>query len=1104
MRTMTHSFTCLVVVCLVSGLFVLSVLDLPQLWGQATEGAILGTVKDPQLAVLPAVSVSVTSASTGISRSVVTDANGNYEVTHLPIGVYNVSAERNGFKKTVVNGVQLTIKERPRVDIVLSLGELTESVAVNASYPLLKTDTSELGYSVSDRQLTELPLLNRQYLKLAQLVPGAVPARSGDYRTILDGISINISGARSESNNFILDGISNNNEYQLNAVVQPSVDAVQEFKVQAAQFAAEFGRASGGVINMAIKSGTNDVHGTLYEFHQNDNLNARSFFDTTKPPFIKNQFGFSLGGPVIKNKTFAFGAYEGNRSTLERTRRNIVPDPTWVKGNFSNAPFTVYDPATARPDPQDPNRILRDPFPNNIIPAGRIDPVGQVIADAYPAPNTFVAGDPINFVGLVPERRVQDQYIARLDHQFSSHDSIFGRVIVDDSDLGLAGAFVGLGATVLKKGINMVLSEMHSFSPRLINEVRLGYNYVNFPVTPDVAEDVVSEAGGIPGRAPAPGIPRGGPRNFTATNTAGLPGYSPPAYIRTHVYQALDNVTYSRGSHTLKAGFDIQRHQNFRWNNQTGGAGLSFDGRYTSGPSVPSGTPTFAANGLADMLLGLPNSASYRIPADYIRIFRTFYQFFLQDDWKISPRLTLNYGVRYDIFTSPSELRGRLVNVDYTTGRVLFSEESKPSMLDLGLRPEDIPFPNQFVPQSELRYKTDRNNWSPRLGFAYDRPFGLDKTVLRGGFGLFFTPPPQQMLSDTGFAAPFLVNIRQANDPAIPAFSLRTGVPVDYVGLMSLPGQYNYFDRSFRDAYSQKWSLGLQHEIGTNLGVEASYVGSSEHKLGCAGFRNLAPAGPGPVQGRRPLPYLAETYNWEAKCNGSYQGLQASAQLRPWHGLALWGSYTLSKSIGQKSAFILGSNGTEDEFLLDADNPGRDKGLSAFDVRNRMTLSMVYELPQLREKGRAVSLPFGSWQFSGILSLQNGQPFTINLGVDNLNNGLGVNRPDRIRNGNLPNSERTLARYFDLDAFAIPAQFQFGNAGQNILTGPGFKTAELALMKNFQVMERLKLQFRTEFSNAFNWVNFNPPTAPFPSPNYGRITSADTGRAIQFALKLIW
>lgn len=1104
MRTTTHSFTSQIAVCLVSGLLVLSVLDLPQLWAQATEGAILGTVKDPQLAVLPDVSVSVTSELTGISRSVVTDANGNYEVTHLPIGIYKVSAERSGFKRTTVNGVQLTIKERPRVDIVLSLGELFESVAVNASYPLLKTDTSELGYSVSNRQLTELPLLNRQYLKLAQLVPGAVPARSGDYRTILDGISLNISGARSEANNFILDGISNNNEYQLNAVVQPSVDAVQEFKVQAAQFSAEFGRASGGVINMAIRSGTNDLHGTLYEFHQNDNLNARSFFDTVKPPFLKNQFGFTLGGPVIKNKTFAFGAYEGSRSKLERTRLNIVPDPAWVKGDFSKASYTIYDPATARPDPQNPGRILRDPFPNNIVPSGRIDRVGQVIANAYPAPNNFVLGNPNNFIGLVPERRVQDQYIARLDHQFSSRDNIFGRVILDDSDLGLSGAFVGLGATVFKKAINIALSEMHSFSPRLINEVRLGYNYVNFPVTPDVAEDVVGSAGDIPGRAAAPGLPRGGPRNFTATNTAGLPGYSPPAFVRTHVFQVLDNITYIRGTHTLKTGVDIQRHQNFRWNNQTGGAGLSFDGRYSSGPSVPLGTPTFAPNGLADLLLGLPSSVSYRIPADFIRIFRSFYQFFLQDDWKISPRFTLNYGVRYDIFTAPTELRGRLVNVDYTTGKVLFSEESKPSMLGLGLRPEDIPFPHQFVPQDALRYKTDMNNWSPRLGFAYDRPFGLHKTVLRGGIGLFYTPPPQQMISDTGFAAPFLVNIRQANDPTVPAFSLRTGIPRDYLGLMRLPGQYNYFDRNFRDAYSQKWTLGLQHEIGAGLGIEASYVGSSEHKLGCAGFRNLAPAGPGSVQERRPLSFLAETYNWESKCNASYNGLQLSVQQRPWHGLALWGSYTLSKAIGQKSAFILGSNGTEDEFLLDADNPRLDKGLSAFDVRNRMTISMVYDLPQLKEKGRAVSSLIGGWQFSGILSLQSGQPFTIDLGVDVLNNGLGVNRPNRIRNGNIPNSERTLAHYFDLDAFAVPAQFQIGNAGQNILIGPGLKSSELALMKNFQIIEKVKLQFRTEFFNAFNWVNFNPPTAPFPSPNYGRITSSDTGRAIQFALKLIW
>ncbi|PYV15883.1 MAG: hypothetical protein DMG07_08850 [Acidobacteria bacterium] len=574
---------------------------------------------------------------------------------------------------------------------------------------------------------------------------GAVPARSGDYRTLLDGISINISGGRSESNNFILDGISNNNEYQLNVVVQPSIEAVQEFKIQVAQFAAEFGRASGGVVNMAIKSGSNQLHGSLFEFYQSDALNARSFFDAQKPPFLKNQFGFSAGGPLLRNRTFFFGAYEGSRSELERTRRNIVPDPAWIKGDFSSAPFRVYDPLTARADPADPGRTVRDPFPNNnVIPASRIDPVGRVMAEAYPAPNNVAAGDPNNWVGLVPERRRQNQYIGRLDHQVASKDALFGRAVVDSSDLGLAGPFLGLGSTVFKKGVNILLAETHGFSSRLINEVRGGYNYINFPVVPDVQEDVVAKAGDIPGRAPAPGLPRGGPRNFTSLATAGLPGYSPPVFVRTHVYQALDNLTYIRASHTLKAGIDVQRHQNFRWNNQTGGAALSFDGRYTGGPSVPTGVPTFAPNGLADMLLGLPATVGYRIP------------------------------------------------------------------------------------------------------------------------------------------------------------------------------------------------------------------------------------------------------------------------------------------------------------------------------------------------------------------------FTINLGKDIRNTGLGSNRPDRIRDGNVPNSERTLDRYFDTGAFVEPAQFRFGNAGQNILTGPGFKSFELSLLKNVPIAERARLQFRTEFFNAFNWVNFNPPTAALTSPNYGRITGADTGRNIQFGVKVIW
>lgn len=1076
-------------------------LVVPMVRAQATEGVILGTVRDATGAVVPGASITVTHMKTGLSREVTTNERGDYVVPHLPIGTYEIAVQHAGFRKKIVSNVELAIGEKVRVDVTLEPGELVEELTVTASIPLVKTDSPEVGQIMDERRVANLPLLGRQYLQLASLVAGANPNNANDRRNLFDGVTVVLAGSRSELNNYLIDGISNNEQFSNGFVISPSVDAIQEFKVQVSQYSAEYGRAGGGIVQIAIKSGTNEFHGTAYEFLRNDALNARRFFDRNVQPFKGNQFGFSLGGPIHRNRMFFFGNYEGNRIRQGETRLSVVPDPAQLRGDFSRAPYVIYDPATSRPDPANPNRIIRDPFPGNIIPPERISPISARIARFYPTPNRSVPGDPFNYVFEPSIATNEDQFHIRVDRRFSEKDTFFSRVSRFKGRRTDPGYFPGniTGNFWDRHGINAVLSYTRVFNPYLLNEFRLGYNFVNLQVFQSTVGQDFSTQLGIPGVPREPlnfGFPAISIRGFTGFSVVRPQGVPLPFLRKNHLYQLTNTTTYTIGAHTVKFGINIERYHQAGFFGSAGAFSASFDGRYT-GPVGGQAAP----NGLADFLLGFPFFMTGQMNFDATRMETTRVEAFVADDWKATPRLTVNWGLRYEGQTPFKEIYARVTGTDFRTREALIPRKAVPYIENvIGIRPINLlPFPFRIV-DDETFDPGDMVNFAPRFGFAY-RLIGIDRLVLRAGYGIFFGMTSGNGRNNLGVNPPWWINPNRLGHPQIPDVRLSDGLPTNLVDFLRFAfGQA--IDPDFQYPYSQKFSLGLQYRVNRNFAVEASYLGNLGRKLPLLAEGNIAEPGPGPIQPRRLIPERSGITTFYSVDNSAYHGFHLEVRQEAYRGLSFMAAFTWSKVISLKSAF--GDTGFgESSLVMNPRNFRLDRGLAAFDTRRRLTLNIVYDLPN-PVRWRPI---FGGWQISGIVALQDGFPFTIRATRDVLNNGRGyLNRADRLADGNLPASQQRPERFFDTSAFREPDLYRFGTAGQNIIIGPGFKKVDLALLKNINISEGHRLQFRAEFFNLFNNVNFAPPGFDVSNPvTFGRISSTvGEARQVQFALKYLF
>ncbi len=1034
------------------------------LLAQGTQGSLSGTVFDASGSVLPDALVRLTSEGTSQRWEARTGATGNFNFPALLPGRYTLEAERTGFKTVRNSGIVLQVAQSATVDLRLEVGSLAERVEVTAAAPVLNRESAAVGQAIENKQILDMPLNGRNFLQLGLLVPGASenPGAQSQF---------SINGMRGNMTSTLLDGMEVRAVRNGRPALQPSVDALQEFRIQQNAFSAEFATGT-AVINVAFKSGTNGFHGTAYEFLRNDKLDARNVFDRTPtlPPFRRNQFGFAAGGPVIKNKLFFFANYEGLRTRRSRTVFANVPTPAQLSGDFTGSPL-IHDPFVV-------NNGQRQPFPGNRIPASQVSQYARAAAKLYPTPNlTGVPGQ--NFVTQRPNPDDADQGNLRMDSVLSEKHNLFARFSESRANNETLTALPYTGNLNTNNGRNATLSHTWLVSPATINQFRVGYTAVDVFVGNPLAETplAITEFGlrnlNIPGNA------QGSPQlNIVGITTMGSGPFTPQGSIE-NLYEVGNDITLQRGRHAFKAGFVGRRFRPALRALLTPNGILNFENRFSNQIGVPgTGTP------IADFVLGYPLSARAGIPIQtngFVDLVYNNYGFYIQDDFKLSPKLTLNLGLRYE-YQNPIRER-------YNSARSWSVAEQR--FLEVG---KDIP--SLTAP--------DRNNFAPRVGVAYSLN---PKTVVRAGAGLFYGFIRGDEYPVYQLNPPFSNDSTINSDPLRP--TLLPGVLFPAPSSQLQPGT-NVFSIDYNLPASQtwQWNVTIQRELLANLALEVAYVGSKSSYLTARSLPNQAtldvdPTRPTSIQSRRPNPLIGDVSLTGALDPANYNALQAKLERRYAAGLSLLGAFTYSKALGISEA---GDQST----VMDTRDRQRDYGPLPYDQRFRFTMSFAYELPFGKGKAMLNSLPgwanvaLGGWQLGGIVTMRVGEARSP---AGNVSANVGRsdrNRPNRIGNGNLPRGDRGVNRWFDTAAFRPQAFGTFGNSGEGVLRMPGANNWDLSLLKNFRVTETSSLQFRSEFFSAFNHPLYGYPGLTIGTPQFGVITTASGSRSIQMALKFIW
>jgi hypothetical protein len=1042
----------------------------PLAYGQTYRGSIRGTVTDRNRAAVVGASIKVIHEGTGEARAVTTNDEGQYVVSLLAPGSYRLEAEAAGYKKHMQT-LQLQVNQELRSDIPLEVGNLTEELVVVAPATTLRKDSPALGTVIENRQVTGLPLDGRNFLELSLLVPGAVPAAPGSAGSVRGDFAFNVNGAREDSNNFLLDGVYNNDPKLNTSGVKPPVDAIREFELLTSTYDASFGRNPGAQVNVVLNSGTNRLHGTAYEFFRNAALDARNFFapaDQPEPAYQRNQFGFSLGGPVVKNRTFFFADYEGTRVREGITRISNVPTLAERRGDFSASLF-----------PKPINPFTGQPFPGDRIPQEFQHPIGVAIAALYPEPNRQAPFQ--NFVSSPTQRDRNDHFDVRIDHRLGRESDLAFRYSFSDRELfePFAGpafsALPGFGNQVPRRGQNLMIGETHVFSPSLINEARFAFNRVASAVIQEGRGTSINRQVGLPEIS-------NNPRDFGLSFIT-VTGFSPlghefnnPQDSVTNTFQFLDNASYARGPHLVKFGFDFRATQQNAFRDVLSRGFLTF-----AAPSPITGNP------LADLLIGAPLFTGGARLDNHQHLRTESYNFYVNDSFRVRPDLTIVMGLRYEYNSPPVDVDDRANVYDPATG----------TLVRVGAN--GIP---------SAGYESDRNNFAPRVGFAWS--LGAEKTtVLRAGYGIYYDQSALAPGEGLYFNPPFFDSNIFFPLPGLP-LSLSDPFPDDFP--FPLPDTASTFQRDLRTAYMQHWNVNVQRQIGRSRILELAYVGSKGTKLVAA--RDINQPRPSTAQPNlRPNPLFDDINILESRANSNYNSLQVRFQQSLDFGLSLLSSYTWSKSIDDASGFFTSAG--DPNFPQDSLNVRAERGRSNFDIRHRLSVSYSYDLPFgrgraiLADSGWATALLSG-WQTFGIVTLQTGRPFTVALlsEIDQSNTGrstlgFGANdRPDVV--GDPEVSDPSPDRWFNPAAFAFPQFGSFGDAGRNILDGPGFQNVNASLLKNTYLKEGLNLQFRIEAFNLFNHPNFNLPDNFLGSPTFGQILSAQSPRHIQLGVKLLF
>jgi hypothetical protein len=1035
----------------------LSVILAFNLSAQQRTGALQGSVTDRSGGALAQASLVLKNEQTNWRREIRTQEDGEFLFSFVPVGSYELTVAQTGFQSLKRTGIAVSVNETPTVRLVLDVAQTETTLTVEESALQVNVVNATNGSVIGQRQIVELPLNGRNYVQLGTLLPGVVevPTRYQVQGLAASRNGFAVNGMRTQANNFLLDGVSNNDAFFNGYVVTPPPDALQEFKMITSNFTAEYGTSAGSVVNVITRAGTNALHGSLWNFLRNDVLDARNFFSVSRPPLRRNQYGAAAGAPVRRDRTFVFGYWEGLREREGQVQNVPTLNQAQRNGELAGSGAPPRDPLTSQP------------FPGAVIPASRISAITRALNDRFvPLPNA--AGNRVLRQLSYPTN--SDQFGLRGDHRFSDRNFLFVRYSQYRSDrldpLG-GSTFSPAGSRSVDAGHSAVIGDTHAFSPTLLNEFNVTFiRQFSNPATWS-GEDLQSLGWRYtPTEASAKGIP-----GVAVTGIFSLGDVAQSyTYLARNTYQIYDNLAWTKGRHNIRFGFDTRQNQLY----------LVFPNRPNGDFSV---TGAFSGNAIGDYLLGRPNQFRQGggDPAKHFYGWQN--GLYLQDDFKLSRRLTLNLGVRYDLPIPYVDKQDRMAS--FQPGRKSTVRPNAPAGL---LYPGDDGVPRATIP-------TDRTNLAPRFGFAYDLT-GDGMTSLRGGYGIFFDTVPGVAVFQNINVAPFnkFIQVDGNVDWVNPYSSFPVNPQTDPTRDFPCPCLVIGFSPDNRTPYAQHYNFTVQRQLTRNLVAEVGYVGSLGRKL--AAYLELNPAVPGPgatlanTQQRRlyrDFNLIRPTFS---RFNSNYNALQAKLERRFAAGLGFQASYTWSKAIDfQSSVNFGGENRPQDAFSL-ADV----RGLAAFHVAHRVVGNFVYDLPFLR-----------GLRFSGLISAQTGGPLTVNEPVDLSLRGLGADRPDLLRDPN--NGPRTPQQWFDTAAFArlsaTPGGQRSGTAGRNVVIGPGLVQTDLGVMKDFSLTERGLLQVRLEGFNVLNRPNFLNPLTNIGAPQtFGVIQQARAARILQLALKI--
>ena len=1180
-------------------------------WGQTFQGGFTGTVMDPSGAVVPGALVTITEKDKGFSRSVTTANDGSYEIPLLPPGRYVLRAQKEGFNKLERGPLTLLVNQHLREDLALTLGGAVDTVLVEAYPGTVESQTSSVGTTIDEQKVNDVPLNGRNFLELALLVPGVSPGTAGSpVSTRGGGGSINVNGMRDSMNSYWLDGLDDTSVGVAQYTVAPPLDSVQEFRMETGVYEAKFGAHAGAEVNMVTKSGTNDVHGSIYEYVRNTAFDARNFFDPSVAPMHRNQFGATLGGPIAlpgiydgHDHSFFFFAYEGTREHRDFYDNFLVPSVSDRQGNFADLLNPACSSQTVLLNPLALLQGSVQPFTaiNQVLP--QADPAGQGLVNQYQyyKPNiTSASCGGANYRALVDRQVNTDTLTGRVDHQFDTKNSLFVRYSLNfDHEFWPSGTLPESTTTLPGYGrfshdsYQMAgLDWTHIFSPKLVNEFKLGYNRWQLRQDNEDLGNNLAATLGIMGVNKIGGVSAGVP-DMTFSGYASMGG--DPAVPETgavNTFQIGDTLTHVLGTHTLSYGVDVRlvRRGNFTVDSNYRGA-FDFSGSVTGGlgqlslqdqlglagllglPCAATGKCQFG-NSVADALLGLPE---YWLNGfqEYISGAFGEYDFFVQDDWRVRPHLTLNLGLRYEYKSLVTEKDNDFSNFDFNNGELmvagtnaatLWSFNPSPNPYTGQLQINPAPCTSQSIPPCSqptinlgstarnraLQYP-DRKNFEPRIGLAW-QPFKNSQTVLRGGYGIFF----DQTFGDVYFqkaANPPFAHLEEGNiGEALALIGMGTYFPgsgqiiqnsLSNIGGTTYPAM-SPFQLNFQNAFIQEWSADVQRQIGRTWLIDIGYVGTRglhlvqetdpNQPLNMTDVSKSSPA----VQASTlaaceagsclsPIPYLGNFAYTQSAGSSIYHALQAKVERRFSKGLSILASYTYSKSIDTASGPF--SDTRNANFPQNSYDVATEKAVSDFNFPQRLSLAYIWNMPfgstTAKLQSQRLNYLIQGWEVGSVLTVESGPPFTPVVsgnvsGADEINNDtvqsgvpIDTDRPN-VASRNFYPGQRTPQQWVLPSAFSTPSPFTFGDAGRNILRGPGLGSCDFSVLRNFRLGESTKVQFRAEMFNIFNRPNFDIPQNTVNAPSFGQIfntvqpvaglASGGPGepRELQLGLWLIW